>query len=122
MSVVSLSLADPNGGTVIVTAARWLQDTLLGSVATALAVLAVAGVGFLLLTGRLHLRHGASVLLGCFIVFGAPVIVAGLRGEQEVVVDTVPLSLTPSPIPRALPSALPSEVYDPYAGAAVPTG
>ena len=57
----------------------WLQGTLLGTVATVAAVIAVAAVGFMMLTGRLQWRHGATVILGCFIVFGAGAIVAGIR-------------------------------------------
>jgi len=124
MSVPSLSLADPNGGQALIAAARWLQDALLGTVATTLAVLAVAGIGFLLLTGRLHLRRGSSVLLGCFLLFGAPVIAAGLLGDREETVVTVPAPpvASPTPLPRPMPLASPSAVFDPYAGAAVPTG
>lgn len=71
--------ADPAGSSVIVDAVNWLQGTLLGTVATVVAVIAVAAVGFMMLTGRINWRHGASVILGCFIVFGAASIVAGIR-------------------------------------------
>ena len=39
-----------------------------------LCVLAVAFVGMLMLTGRLALREGLRVALGCFILLGAPAI------------------------------------------------
>jgi type IV secretion system protein VirB2 len=52
---------------------------MLGSVATIVAVIAVASVGFMMLTGRMNWRHGAVVILGCFILFGAASIVAGIR-------------------------------------------
>ena len=70
------SLADPAGSSVLVSAVQWLQGTLLGTMATAIAVLAVAAVGFMMLTGRINWRHGATVILGCFTVFGAPIIAA----------------------------------------------
>ena len=70
---------DPAGSGVIVGAANWLQGTLLGTVATVAAVVAVAAVGFMMLTGRMNWRHGAVVILGCFILFGAASIVAGIR-------------------------------------------
>ena len=70
---------DPAGSNVITGAMTWLQGTLLGTVATVAAVIAVAAVGFMMLTGRMNWRHGATVILGCFIVFGAGAIVAGLR-------------------------------------------
>ena len=71
--------ADPAGSGPIVAALAWLQGTLLGNVATAVAVMAVAAVGFMMLTGRINWRHGAIVILGCFILFGAASIVAGIR-------------------------------------------
>ena len=73
------SLADPQGSGVIVAAVGWLQGTLLGTVATVVAVIAVASVGFLMLTGRINWRYGATVILGCFILFGAASIVAGIQ-------------------------------------------
>ncbi len=72
-------LADPQGSGAIVGAVRWLQGTLLGTVATVVAVIAVATVGLLMLTGRINWRYGATVILGCFILFGAASIVAGIQ-------------------------------------------
>jgi type IV secretion system protein VirB2 len=70
---------DPAGSSPILSAVSWLQGTLLGAVATALAVIAVAATGLLMLTGRIDWRRGATVILGCFIVFGAAAIVGGIR-------------------------------------------
>lgn len=70
---------DPQGSDVLINAVNWMQGTLLGTVATTAAVIAVAGVGFMMLTGRMNWRHGAIVILGCFILFGAASIVAGIR-------------------------------------------
>lgn len=70
---------DPQGSGVIVSAVEWLQGTLMGTVATVVAVIAVAAVGFMMLTGRVNWRHGALVILGCFVLFGAASIVAGIR-------------------------------------------
>ena len=71
--------ADPQGSGPIVAALAWLQGTLLGSVATAVAVMAVAAVGFGMLTGRMNWRFGATVIIGCFILFGAGAIVSGIQ-------------------------------------------
>ncbi|HEY7809184.1 MAG TPA: TrbC/VirB2 family protein [Allosphingosinicella sp.] len=71
--------SDPAGSGVVVSAVRWLQGTLLGTVATVVAVIAIAAVGFLMLTGRINWRYGATVILGCFILFGAASIVAGIQ-------------------------------------------
>lgn len=81
MSVFSpaAAFADPAGSGPIVAALSWLQGTLMGNVATAVAVIAVAMVGFMMLTGRMNWRFGVTVILGCFILFGAASIVAGIQ-------------------------------------------
>ena len=76
---LAFAAPDPQGSGVIVNAFNWLQGTLLGTVATVAAVIAVAAVGFMMLTGRLNWRHGGVVILGCFILFGAASIVGGIR-------------------------------------------
>ena len=70
---------DPAGSNVILTAVNWLQGTLLGNVATAVAVIAIGATGLMMLTGRIDWRRGATVIVGCFIVFGAAAIVAGIK-------------------------------------------
>lgn len=70
---------DPAGSGPIVAALGWLQGTLLGNVATAVAVMAVAAVGFMMLTGRMNWRFGATVIIGVFILFGAGAIVSGIQ-------------------------------------------
>ena len=75
---------DPQGSGVIINAMQWMQGTLLGTVATVVAVIAIASVGFLMLTGRVNWRHGAVVILGCFILFGAASIVAGIRSAATL--------------------------------------
>ena len=83
-AVAQDSLADPAGSGVIVSAVRWLQGTLLGTIATVVAVIAVASVGFLMLTGRINWRYGATVIIGCFILFGAASIVAGIQSTASL--------------------------------------
>lgn len=68
------------GGDPITSALLWMQGILLGPIATALAVMAVAGVGFMMLTGRMNWRYGATVIIGVFIIFGAPRLVATISG------------------------------------------
>lgn len=70
---------DPQGSGPIVNALGWMQGTLLGNVATTAAVIAVAVVGLMMLTGRMNWRFGATVIVGCFVLFGATAIVSGIR-------------------------------------------
>jgi type IV secretion system protein VirB2 len=75
----AMAQANPQGSGPIVSALGWLQGTLLGNVATSVAVIAVAMVGFMMLTGRLNWRIGATVIIGCFILFGSAAIVSGIQ-------------------------------------------
>jgi type IV secretory pathway VirB2 component (pilin) len=111
---------EPSSGLALVGAVHWLRDGLLGSVGTSVAVLAVAVVGLLMLSGRVPVRRGATVVLGCFVLFSAATIADGLllaaQGDEDYAV--------PSPVvPQAAytPAIPKPEVYDPYAGASVPT-
>jgi len=63
----------------ILNAATWVEDIMLGPVATTVAVIAVAMVGFMMLTGRMNWKHGAVVIVGLFILFGAPHIVQSVQ-------------------------------------------
>lgn len=78
-ALAQIAAPDPAGSGPILGAVDWLQGTLLGNVATAVAIIAVAAVGFLMLTGRINWKYGATVVLGLFILFGAASIVGGIR-------------------------------------------
>ena len=100
----------------LIEAAKWVEALLLGQVGTIVATLAVAWIGALLLQGRLALRTGLRVIMGCFVLFGAPIIAKGLagvtRGSPGGVVYLDPdWSLSKRSVP---------EGFDPYAGAATP--
>ena len=83
-ALAQASYSDPAGSGVFVSAVNWLQGSLLGTVATVAAVIAVASVGFMMLTGRINWRYGATVILGCFILFGAASIVAGIHSTATL--------------------------------------
>ncbi|MFK7841718.1 MAG: TrbC/VirB2 family protein [Sphingorhabdus sp.] len=106
------SLSDPPGSSALVDAARWVNDALLGTLATTIAVIAVAFIGFAMLSGRINWRKGLTVIFGCFLLFGARTIVGGLVPSGEAF---TPTAITPPP-PSNVPSKV--DVYDPYAGAA----
>ncbi|MGA9657892.1 MAG: TrbC/VirB2 family protein [Asticcacaulis sp.] len=73
------AVSNPQGSSPISNALDWIQGTLMGKVATTVAVIAVAMVGFMMLTGRMNWRFGATVIVGCFILFGAATIVGGIQ-------------------------------------------
>ena len=53
-AVAQDSYSDPAGSGVLVSAVGWLEGTLMGTIATVAAVVAVAAVGFMMLTGRIN--------------------------------------------------------------------
>jgi type IV secretion system protein VirB2 len=76
--------ANPPGSGPINNALGWIQGTLLGNLATTAAVIAVAACGFMMLTGRMNWKFGATVVRGCFVLFGAAAIVAGIQSAAAV--------------------------------------
>lgn len=116
----SLIDGQPNA---ILGAVEWVQAVLLGPVALSIAVIAVAFVGFAMLSGRTNVRRGATIILGCFIVFGSASIAQGLRGlADRGSTRTAYRAPAPAPVPvPALdpPAPAPAVVSDPYAGAAL---
>jgi type IV secretory pathway VirB2 component (pilin) len=124
-------LTDPPGSSPLVAAVSWVQATLLGTVATVVATIAVAALGFMMLSGRLPVRQGLTAILGCFILFGASTAAGGIRdavarigGGGDLVQWTPPppslprQAVTPAPPPAPAP---PPRNADPFAGAAVPS-
>jgi type IV secretory pathway VirB2 component (pilin) len=110
---------------VVNSAIAWIEGVMLGSVATAVGVLVVAGIGFAALSARVDMRRAAHVVLGCFIVFGASRIASGIQSIAG------PPDETPAPpaVVRAPPLTPPASAanspvdagYERYARAAVPT-
>lgn len=125
IGITSASLADPPGSSVIVAAVSWLEGTMLGTVATSIAVVAIAAVGFMMLAGRFDVRRGVTVAVGAFILFGASSIAAGIQSASSATdFAAVPRSSPPVAAYVEAPPAPPPVVTanrDPYAGAAVPT-
>ena len=78
-SAAQAQVGDPAGSSPLLAALNWVQGTLLGNVATTAAVIAVALIGYAMLTGRFEWRRGLVVLVGIFVIFGAVSIVAGIR-------------------------------------------
>jgi type IV secretory pathway VirB2 component (pilin) len=110
-------LTDPGAPGGLARAVNWLESSALGPVALCVGVIAVAGIGFSLLSGRLPLRRGSAVLVGCFVVFAARVLAAGLTGISSDQPE-VTMHVTANPNAMPLPSNTP-RAYDPYAGASL---
>lgn len=101
--------------------ATWIQTVLTGSIATAIGVIAIASIGLLMLYGRVELRRGGRVILGCFIVFGSAALAEGLMGAARVDIQTRAQKppYTTAVISEQTVLAPQPPASDPYAGAAV---
>lgn len=110
------SLFDPPATSRLAAAMDWITGALLGPLAVSLCVIAVASLGLAMLTGRLPLRRGLEVVLGCFVLLGAPVIASAFIGGAQR--EAVPLPPPPAPAEPAR-AELPPADYDPYAGASL---
>ncbi|WP_374406212.1 TrbC/VirB2 family protein [Pelagerythrobacter sp.] len=111
------SLFDRVPGSSLGNAVDWLTGTLLGSVATILCVLAIALVGVMMLTGRLPIRHAAKVVIGCFLLLGAPIVAMTFTSVWQ---QQVPARPPPAIVEQVDPRGdLPPSDYDPYAGASL---
>lgn len=119
--MIAPSLADRTESSTLVAAVQWIEGVALGTIATSIALIAVASVGFLMLNGRLSIRRGVTVIAGCFILFDAPSIAVGILGvaQPDGSTPTYAAQASPSP-PPPIPTPKATQPYDPYAGAAVP--
>lgn len=107
--------------TAIEAAAEWVLSLLGGSLVTMLMTLAVAAIGFGMLSGRVSARRGAEVVLGCFILVGSAEIARSIvsfahEGRAPApVVDPIPPQLDARPPLPPAPQAA-GDPFDPYAG------
>lgn len=109
------------GPNVFAAALGWLNGVLTGTMAIIVATISIASIGFLLMSGRICLRRAAQILVGCFVLFGASAISAGiidlLRGDGGLP-ETASL---PAPPAHVLPVQNRPQPYDPYAAASLPS-
>ena len=113
-------ISGPASSSSVVAAVTWIEHALLGTAATAVAVICVAGLGFAFLAGRVPMRRAVTVLIGCFILFGAPTIATGLsalamRDPPSALIDREPaapqFAVTPQTSSRTAP-----DPFNPYPG------
>jgi type IV secretion system protein VirB2 len=116
---VQQSLFETGGGTPMVESARWIEGVMLGEIAIGVCVIAVAFIGALMLTGRLPLREGARIVVGCFVLLGAPVIVAGFVGGGTEAIETLAPPPSVAVQTETTRPDLPPANFDPYAGASL---
>lgn len=112
------SLFEPSAASPMATSVSWINSVLFSEIALGICVLAVAFLGVLMLTGRLPLRGGVRVLLGCFVVLGAPVIASSLitvglgSSSYESLVTLLAAE-------RSARETMPPSDYNPYARASL---
>ena len=80
MSAAQASLFDAPMEPVAGNAGDWIGGLLGGGLATALCILAIAMLGMLMLGGRLPIRTGLKVVVGCFLLLSASLVAGGLQG------------------------------------------
>lgn len=113
-SLFELSTSPP-----LTTSLNAVAGSMLIDVVTPLCVMAVAFLGFAMLSGRFEARRGFRVVLGCFVLLGAPSLAAGLfsvafSNQEVAVAQPVPQATQPSPRQELEPAD-----NDPYAGASL---
>lgn len=114
-------LAPPLEGGSIAAASRWVEELLRGQLAAAIAVMAIALLGYGMMSSRISVRDALKVIIGCFILFGSPTIsralIGTIRGTGEASPPSLFVHSSPSPLPLPLPSAPPetnANPFDPY--------
>jgi type IV secretion system protein VirB2 len=120
ITIQQASLTDPPQASAIMSATTWISGLLFGPLATSVAVIAIAWVGFAMLSGRIEIRRGLSVVFGCFLLFGAKGIADGLRLAGRSDNNPAITSVPSAPVFTASPATGDTtNAFDPYAGAAV---
>jgi type IV secretory pathway VirB2 component (pilin) len=115
------NFASPSESSLL-NAVDWISGILFGQLAISIAVIAIAWLGFSMLHGHINPRRALSVLVGCFLIFGARIIADGLRFPSSGDVPT-PIAVNAPPPAQSIapPQANQTNAFDPYAGAmAVP--
>lgn len=115
------SLFNAPGQPVIEASATWVEQVVGGSTAVAISVIAIALLGFLMMTGRLVLRRATVVVLGCFVLLGSATLADALDQVARGSIGT-PRSRderSSATLRTATAPPLPPATYDPYAGASL---
>lgn len=111
MMIAQTTLFDRPAEATLGGASTWVQQLLGGTLAVSLCLIAVAFLGCRILTGRLPLRRGFMVVLGCFLLLGGPLVADEMLGRFREAGAGNPEPLVVEPPPPA--------DYDPYAVASL---
>lgn len=103
-------------GSALNGAVWWIAQAVTGSLGVTIAVIAISWTGLGMLQGWIDLRRAGRIVLGCFILFGAPMIA---RGIIATATDERTRAAKPAPPAIVATPAAPPQ-FDPYAGAALP--
>jgi type IV secretion system protein VirB2 len=112
------SLFDTGGDAPIMQSVQWIERVMLGDVALGLCVIAVAVVGAVMLGGRLPVKEGLRIVVGLFVVLGAPVIGGGFAARLGEAREVLPANLSKLE-DGTVRDDLPLADRDPYAGASL---
>lgn len=108
---------DMVGGESLLIAVQWVEALLLGRVATAIAAISIAFIGYNMMAGRLAAKDALRIIAGCFILFGSPLIARGLieaaQGSNEAAPPAFADDSPPLPTPR-IPPDRSANPFDPY--------
>ncbi len=108
----------PAGSSNLAEATSWIAQLMTGSIGTSIAIIAVALTGFSMVQGRISGRSAARIVLGCFILFGAPTIARSFLGSEAPARPATRAEVYTAPPGFVAPPS--QQNNDPYAGASVP--
>lgn len=114
---MSFSLFEQQGDTSIGTAIDWIGATVFGPASIVFCTIAIAFVGLTMLTGNLPVRRGLHVVVGCFVLFGAPLIATNLLSFRGLEAPSPPVEV--KELDLSVGRDLPQPSRDPYAGASL---
>lgn len=102
-------------------ASAWIAGLLTGPITGSLMAIAIALIGYEMLTGRLSILKGMRVICGCFILVSSATIAQSLMGitsrtpyaiEPQPAIGSTQRSLTPA----TNPPVQSGNPFDPYSG------
>jgi type IV secretory pathway VirB2 component (pilin) len=107
------SWPDGGNGGAAQSALQWAISVLYGPLGTTIAIISIALLGALMLTGRMPMRRGMQMVLALFLFFGAATLATIFVSQAPTATPTT--AIADNAIPPTDVEA--TNVFDPYAGA-----